>query len=328
MNNPATATYEVLGIGAPLIDHVIIIDNGYLQAIQAEKGSMEAIEYRKFRHIIQHAKSEVKVRAGGSCSNTIKGLSRLGHMCALMGKIGEDDVGEVFLNSLQYAQVKSLLLRSSTPTGQLACLVSPDGERTFRDFLGASKEFIGDELSEDIFAGVKLVHIEGYTLLNPGLTLRAMELAKQAGAIVSFDLSNFEVVKKYREQIVHLLSQYVDIVFANAAETHALTQRDPERGCAILKDLCGLCVVLMGPDGCWIGSGYEMMRCYAYPQEPVDTTGAGDLFTAGFLHGFLAGKSLPMCAHYGALTSAAVVKIYGADIPDEIWDELRSEILS
>ena len=328
MATPPTASYEVLGIGAPLIDHVIRIDNGYLHSIKAEKGSMEAVEYRKFRQIIQHAKSEVTVRAGGSCSNTIKGLARLGHVCALLGKIGEDDVGEVFIKSLQRAQVKSLLLRTSTPTGQLACLVSPDGERTFRDFLGASKEFTGQELIPEMFAGVKLVHIEGYTLMNPDLTQQAMELAKQAGALISLDLSNFEIVKRFRKQIVHLLSSYVDIVFANAAETHALTQRDPERGCAILKDLCGLCVVLMGPEGCWIGSGLELMRCYAYPEEPVDTTGAGDLFTAGFLHGYLAGKSLPMCAHYGALAGAAVVKIFGADIPDKVWEELRMQILS
>ncbi len=327
MANASAASYEVLGIGAPLIDHVLRVDDAYLRSIGAEKGSMQAVDYRKFRRIIQHAHSEGIVRSGGSCSNTIKGLSRFGHPCAFIGKIGEDTAGEIFTESLLKAQVTPLLCHSATPTGQLACLVSGDGERTFRDFLGASRLLSGDELSMESFLGVKLVHIEGYTLMNHGLTRRAMELAKAAGALISFDLSNFEVVRDYREEIVYLLSTYVDIVFANAAETQALTQRDPEKGCALLKDLCGLCVVLMGAEGCWIGSGFELMRCYAYPVEPLDTTGAGDLFTAGFLHGYLTGKSLPMCAHYGALAGAEVVKIYGADIPDAEWEQLLKKII-
>ncbi len=319
--------YEILAVGAPLIDHVISIDDGYLQSIKAKKGSMQTVDFRTFRRIVLLAKTEVNLRMGGSSANTVKGLAQFGHASAFIGKIGEDPISETFIKSLQKSNVKSLLLRSSTsPTGQVACLISPDGERTFRDFLGASRELTGNDLKPEWFTGVKLAHIEGYTLMNEDLTEHAMRLAKQAGAKVSFDLSNFEIVEQYREPIVHLLSHYVDIVFANADETRALTQRDPEKGCALLKDLCPLSVVLMGSEGCWIGSGLEMLRCYAYPEVPVDTTGAGDLFAAGFLHGYLTGQSLSTCAHYGALAGAAVVKVFGADIPDEVWDRIRNEI--
>lgn len=319
---------DILGIGAPIIDHVIPVAESYLQLLQAEKGSMKPVDYRSFRRILLENKTEINVKPGGSCANTIKGLARLGHSCVFLGKIGADRAAETFQQSLQKYNVRSLLQLSSTPTGQLACMVLPDGERTFRDFLGASKELNGAELSADMFKGVKWVHVEGYTLLNHNLTQRAMELAKEAGAKISFDLSNFEIVQQYKDQIVRLISRYVDIVFGNADEVRTLTGRDPENGCSLLKDICPIAVVLMGPDGCWIGSGTETLRCFAYPVIPLDTTGAGDLFMAGFLHGYLTGKSLPTCAHYGALVGAAVVQVYGADIPDDTWDSIKESLFS
>lgn len=318
--------YEILGIGAPLIDHVLRVDDAFLEAIQAEKGSMKSIDHPTLRRLLTKAGSQGNLRMGGSCANTIKGLANLGHQCAMAGKVGEDASGSAFIKSLKKARVASLLVNSSTPTGELACLVTPDGERTFRDFLGASREFTSADLTPEMFNGVKLVHIEGYSLLNGDVAFRAMELAKSAGAKVSFDLSNFELVKAFQSDIVQLLSHHVDILFGNSDETRMLTKCEPQKGCAILRDLCEVVVTLMGPDGCWIGHDYELKRCFAYPVIPLDTTGAGDLFAAGFLHGYLAGRPLTECAHYGALAGAAVVQVYGADLPEETWEELRQKI--
>ncbi len=318
--------FEVLGIGTPIIDHVIPVTEAYLQSLHAERGSMQSVDYRTVHRLVAEANKEIKVKAGGSAANMVKGLSRLGHSCAFLGKIGQDDNAAIFVESLQKYNVKPCLQVSSSPTGQLACLVLPDGERTFVDYLGAGKELTGNDLTAELFAGVKWVHIEGYTLLNDTLTQRAMELAKEAGAKISFDLSNFEIVKQYKDLMARLLAGYVDIVFGNADEVRALTGSDPKEGCSLLKDICDIAVVLMGPDGCWIGSGKDMIHCYAYPVVPLDTTGAGDLFTAGFLHGYLIGKSMPTCAHYGALVAAAVVRVYGSDIPDETWDAIREDI--
>lgn len=319
--------YEVLGVGAAMIDHVVEVDDSFLEKIHAVKGSMGSLDYSSFTRLLKQTGRQAQVRMGGSCANTIKGLSRLGHRCAFVGKLGSDPAGQAFAKSLKNSHVTPLLLNASAQTGQLVSLVTPDGERTFRDFLGASREFSAKDLTPEMFAGVKLVHIEGYTLMNEDIAIRAMELAKAAGAKVSFDLANFELVKQYQQQIVRLLSRHVDILFANQDEARMLTQKDPHQGISILRDLCDIVVTLMGPDGCWIGQGSEQHRCLAYPVAPLDTTGAGDLFAAGFLHGYLNGRPLPECAHYGALAGAAVVQVYGAELPEEKWKELLNQII-
>jgi sugar/nucleoside kinase (ribokinase family) len=318
--------YDVLGIGAPLIDHVIQVNENFLNSLHAAKGSMKSIDSPSFSHLLDLCHDSVNLRMGGSCANVMKGLAQLGHACAFLGKIGEDDKGVDFTESLGKSHVIPLMIKSSTPTGQVACFVTPDGERTFLDYLGASRELSSSDLKIEMFQGIKLVHLEGFTLLNQDLTLRAMELAKTAGVKVSFDLSNFELVREHKSFIISLISKYVDLLFANHDETQMLTGCDSEKGCKILKDLCDIVVCTMGSQGCWIGQGSKQHHCPAYPVVPIDTTGAGDLFAAGFLHGYLNGDSMIQCAHYGALTSAAVVKVFGAEISDKEWENLRFKI--
>lgn len=322
-----SAPVEVLGIGSPLIDHIIPVSDEYLKSIPGSKGGMEGVDYPTFQKILKQAGPRARLTSGGSGANTIKGLANLGHRCALVGKIGLDEAGETFKKSIEALGIYPHLIPSSTHTGQIACLITPDGERTFRDFFGASQELRVEDLKEEFFHGVKLVHIEGYTILNEELTRRAMQLAKKHGAKVSFDLASFELAQNYRKLMVKLLAQHVHILFANTPETRSLTGLDPERGCSVLRDLCDIAVVLMGKEGCWVGSHQQLIRCPAYPVNPLDTTGAGDLFAAGFLHGYLTGKNLHEAAHYGALAAAEVVQVFGAEIPPEIWKDLRTKIL-
>lgn len=321
------AEYEVLGIGAPFIDHIVQVNPQYALSLEGVKGGLEIIDYETLCEIIQTSGTTVKLLAGGSSANTIRTLAHLGHKCAMGGKIGTDRAGERFLKNLQDLGIKSFYIPSSTPTGQLVCLVTPDGERTFRDFLGAGREMRGEDLDPSLFEDVKLVHIEGYTLLNKGLTLRAMELAQDAGTKISFDLSNYELVSKHHEQIMHLLSNHVDILFANAKEVHALTGNEPKDGCKFLKSFCEIVVVSMNVDGCWIGNNQDLIHCDAYPVKALDSTGAGDVFAAGFLHGYLTGQPLVKCAHYGALIGAEVVQVFGTELPEATWDKLRKEIV-
>ena len=317
---------EVLAIGSPFLDHIIPVSEDYLASLPGGKGGMEEVDFSTFKRIIATAGPRTNLASGGSGANTIKGLSYLGHKCALAGKIGNDDAGITFIESIEKSGVISYLMPSGIHTGQIACLITPDGERTFRDYFGAGEKLHPDELKDEFFEGVKLVHIEGYTLLNERLVVRAMELAKKHGAKISFDLASFELAAQFRPQIVHLLSHHVAILFANTLETRALTGLDPERGCSILSDLCDIAVVLMGKDGCWVGGEDGLVRCPAYPVDPLDTTGAGDLFAAGFLHGYLSGKSYAESAHYGALVAAEVVQVYGAEIPETVWAELRTKV--
>lgn len=319
--------HEVLGVGAPLLDHLLQVDEAYLETVPGEKHGMETVEYPAMVQIIEGSHTVPKQIAGGSCANAIKGLASLGQKCAMTGKIGKDAIGEKVHRDLLDQGITPLLHYSSTPTGHVTCLITPDGKRTCRAYLGASQEMGPDDLKADHFSPTKLVHIEGYTLLCSGLTHRAMELAKEAGAKISFDLGSFEIVESYRNLVMDLVSEYVDILFANEDETLALTGEDPQDGCEILKTLTEVAVVMIGKKGCWVGHGSETFHVPGYPiDQPIDTTGAGDLFASGFLHGYLEGRPLAECAKYGALTGNAVVQVVGAEIPESMWADIKQKI--
>lgn len=221
-----------------------------------------------------------------------------------------------------------LYTQSTAPTAQVVCLITPDRERTLRSFLGASQEMKAEDLKPEQFENVKLVHIEGYSLLNESLTERAMELAKEAKAKISFDLASFEITQAYKDKIIYLLSHYVDILFANEAETKMLTGLSPEKGSDILKDICQTVIILQGSKGCWVARRETKFHHPAFSVQSIDTTGAGDLFASGFLHGYLSQSSLQECARFGSLIGAAAVQYLGAEIPAEKWEEIKKQTVS
>lgn len=320
--------HDVLGIGSPFVDHIIEITDAYLARLAGEKGGMSPVDYNTLHRIIQESNATPLIMYGGSGANTIKGLANLGHQAALFGKVGVDPAGKKFLEKIHTLNIKSYLKVTDTPTAQAVCLITPDKERTMRSFLGASQEVSQHDLNPELFHNVKLVHIEGYQLLNEGVVKRTMELAKAAGAKISFDLGSFEIVHKHSDEILRLLTDYVDILFGNEAEIHALTQLSPERGCRILKDLCHTVIVLLGSKGCIVGRESVQIHTPAIPAKPIDTTGAGDLFASGFLHGFLEGRSLEQCAYLGTLAGASVVEILGVDIPPQMWADIKEKSLN
>lgn len=318
--------YEILGVGNPFLDHLLQVNKEYLETIPGEKYGMELISYDEMIKIIEKSGSVPKLVAGGSCANAIKGLASLGKKCALTGKIGTDSNGEKVIEDLQDLGVTPLLHYSSTPTAHVTCLITPDGKRTCRAYLGAAAEITPEDLVPRHFDDVSLVHIEGYSLLYPGLTKRAMELAKECGALISFDLGSFEVVETYKPFVKELINEYVDITFANEGETLALTGQHPEEGIETIQEISSVAVVMIGKEGCWVADGSGKKKCPAFPVEPVDTTGAGDLFACGFLHGYLSGKDLEECARWGAITGRAVVQVIGAEIPQPQWPKIKERM--
>lgn len=315
---------KILGVGTPIIDHILKVKHPFPYG---EKGGMKQVDEDTFKKIVERTGSDDIKIAGGSCCNTIRGLANLGHPCALTGKIGRDEAGGYLTQFLENVGIAFYPLHSHIPTAQVAALIDENGERTFRCLLNAALEMKADDLKSDFFEGMDLVHVEGYLLLCPGVVKRSMELAKDAEALVSFDLSSFEIVNQNKDEILFLLEEYVDIVFANELEITALTGKSSEEGCAVLKDLCQVGVALIGAKGCFVGRGSEVVHCPAFPvNEPLDTTGAGDLFASGFLHGFLKGCSLEECARIGALLGSEVVQILGAELPSHIWDRVKQRI--
>lgn len=323
--------YQVLGLGAPCMDIVICVDNSTLKKMGTNSGSQQ-INYDTFQQILKDAKSQkLRISSGGSCSNTIKGLSLLDHRCALFGKMGRDDLGMRYLGEMQRARVQILTPPSSSAPHNLTqvciCYVAPDGNRTMRCFPGAANDLSKADLRADIFKGVKLVHVEGYALYNRDKEYlsTALKLAKEAGAKISMDLSSFELVKQFKDDLVKLLPQYVDILFANADVVKALTGLEPFDGCLKLKSTCPVVVVIQGKRGCLVGTRNFLHNCRPFPCTVLDTTGAGDFFASGFLHAYLNDQSLEECASFGNRLGAAVCEVYGTDIPNDTWMNFKSE---
>lgn len=317
---------EILGIGAPILDHLLYVSEEYLDKLPGEKWGMEVVDFQSMVKIIEGSGCIPKQVAGGSCANAIKGLAQLGYQCAVTGKIGQDSIGEKVKEHMQDLNINTSYLYSTTPTAHVACLVTPDGKRTLRCYMGACSEMTPNDLNPELFIDVKLVHFEGYTLLCPGLTHRGMELAKKAGAKISFDMGSFEMVKNFKDLILTLLEDYVDVVFANKDEIHALVNNGPEQGCRQLSELCEVAVVMLGEEGALVGHENLVQAYPTVPVEPIDTTGAGDLFASGFLHGYLSGLPYSECARYGAITGGTVVQFVGAEIPADRWSVIKEKM--
>lgn len=264
---------------------------------------------------------------GGSASNTIKNMSMLGAKCGCIGKVGNDQLGEFYKRSMRERGVIPLNTTSlTTRTGQVLCLVTPDGDRTMRAYLGASEEMAVSDLVEQDFEGVKLFHVEGYAIYSKDVVIRAMKLAKKCNATVSFDLGSFQLVRQFKPLLLELLRRYVDIVFCNESEARELIDGTPEECVDYLASICKVSVVTMGPSFCFVKSGTNKYRCPTEPVKAVDTTGAGDCFASGFLYGYLQGYSLEQCARLGSLAGGTVVQHIGAEIPINKWNELKQVV--
>ncbi len=316
---------EVLGIGAPIIDLILHVDDDFLEEhIPGAKGGGCRPGWDRFCKILQEAPGDGPLLAtGGSCSNTIKGLASLGVSTSLLGKRGNDAMGEFFVNKITPLGIEPHLLLSETPNAQVMCLVTPDKNRTFVVFPGAGDEISREDLSDHFFDGIRHLHVDGYMLHNGPLIEEAMKRAKERGATVSFDLATFHIVRQFHERILSLLKNYVDIVFANQDEAKALVGAIDEKACQLMLAYCPTVVILAGAEGCIVGTEEEILKEPTIQVTVVDTTGAGDLFASGFLFGYLNGEPLRQCARLGNLLGTTVVTVNGAEIPPHKWEMIR-----
>lgn len=308
---------EVIALGAPLLDHIHFVPEEELFRFANEKGGMELLTEKELTLF-----ENDPIIPGGSAINTLKGLRQLGCTALAIGKRGRDLSGERLERGLQEKGIETRLSLGSQPTGHVICYVTPDGERTMRTFQGASSELSQNDLDPTAFSGARLLHIEGYTLFCDQVTEQAMKMARQAGVRVSFDLSSFQVVETFKERIVSLLP-FVDILFCNEYEAFALLGLPPQKACEALQKKISTAIVMQGIEGAYIGRQNEVLHIPSHPANPLDTTGAGDLFAAGVLFGLLKGYPLAEAGHLGSRAAHEVVKILGAELPQETWDELK-----
>ncbi len=317
-------SYEILTISDSIVDHIVFVDDEYIATIPGKKGGSELVDDTLFNQILFKHDMRPIIRPGSSAVNMLKGLNELGHACSLITTIGNDEQGHFFLKSLKEKGIFLFLETISIPTGKSACLVTPNGERTMRTYLGASKENHRLQLNEEMFQGVSHFHLEGYQLRHRHLVNEAVRLAKQCNATISLDLSSFEVVKANKEYIWELLqSGQIDLLFANHEEAMALTGLTPIESSERLSDYCDIAVVTLGEEGCYVSSEGTQWQCPAHSVKVLDTIGAGDLFISGFLHGYLRHETIPICACYGTLLASHVIQVHGAEIPEERWETIK-----
>jgi Sugar kinases, ribokinase family len=319
---------KVLGIGNALVDILIRLhDEDLLKELNLAKGSMQLVD-KDFKELV-FAKTEhlPKTQAsGGSAANTIHGLASLGVDTAYIGKIAHDELGDFFTNDLKSNHIEPLLKYSETGTGVASTLITPDSERTFGTYLGAAVEVGASDLDQDAFAGCKFFHIEGYLVFNKELVETALKMAKAKNMTVSLDLASYNVVEANRDFLKEMIKNYVDVVFANEEEAKAFTGKAPEKALSDIASLCSIAVVKIGKNGSLIQQGKDSYSVGAIASKVIDTTGAGDLYAAGFIYGLTKGLSLAQCGHIGALLAGKVIEVVGAKIPANSWDMIKKGV--
>ena len=319
---------KVLGLGNALVDVITLIDDeSLLGKFSLPKGSMQLIDGQKSQ-LIKTGTSGFKKTfiSGGSAANTIHGLAKLGVETGFIGSIGKDETGDLFENDFRKEGVKPMLFRRDTPTGTCVSLVTPDTERTMATHLGAAIELIPGELNKSLFKGFDILYIEGYVITDKALVIKACSIAKESGMKVALDLASYNVVEAFLGSFKEVISDYVDILFANAEEAKAFTGMDAETALYRLSELCEIAVVKTGAEGSLMKRGEEVVRIGTLPVKPVDTTGAGDQYASGFLYGVCNDEPLENCGLYGAILAGKVIETSGARISDNKWTEIRKLI--
>jgi len=319
---------KILGIGNALVDVLIQLENDeLLSTLQLPKGSMQLVDADKSKDILNHSNElDKQMASGGSAANTIHGLAKLGVETAFIGTVGKDETGDFFHKDLVNNNITPLLIKSESPSGIANTMISIDGERTFGTFLGAAIELSAESLKNEHFDGQDVLHVEGYLVQNHDLLEAILIKAKENNLRVSIDLASYNVVEDNLPFLKEMVAKYVDIVFANEEEATAFTGYDPDKALEEIAKVCDIAVVKIGSKGSLIKQGDFVTQVAVDQIVPVDTTGAGDLYAAGFLYGLINGYDFNKCGEIGSLLAAKVISNIGAKISDENWEEIESRI--
>ena len=320
---------KILGIGNALVDVMTLIpDDSCLNLFRLPKGTMTMVDAARSGEIKNAIASySTTLASGGSAGNTMYGLGIMGVHSSFIGKVGRDELGNFYEKDMVEAGLMPVLMRSATsPTGTAVALVTPDSERTFATHLGAATELMAEELKTIYFKGYDILYLEGYLVFNLPLLEEACRLSRENRMSVAIDLASYNVVTDMLPHFKDVISKYVDIVFANEEEARAFTGLGPREALDSIAKDCNIAVVKTGAGGSWIKRGEEVVRIDALKVTPVDTTGAGDLYAAGFLYGYSHGFSLDKCGLFGSILAGKVIEVIGARMPQEKWQEAREMI--
>lgn len=322
--------YDVLTIGNAIVDIMAHAEDDLLVGQGLTKGSMRLIDAGEADRLYDLMGPAIET-SGGCAGNTAAGVASFGGSTAFIGKVADDQFGKVYTHDMRAARVAfdTAPLANGTPTARSMILVTPDGERTMNTYLGACQNLTTADIDRDTVGAAAVIYLEGYLWDPPQAKdafRRAAEIAHGAGRQVALTLSDSFCVDRYREEFLDLVrNKTVDILFANESEVRALYQTaDFETAVRALQGDCRIAAVTMGAEGALIVTHDGITRVSATPVETVvDTTGAGDLFAAGFLFGCARGMSLTDAARLGTLSAAEVIGHIGARPAGSLADLAR-----
>ena len=325
-----TTNKKILGIGSALVDILTQIpDEQILKELNLPKGSMTYVDAQTSVEIGKKlAYLGNQMASGGSAANTMSGLAQLGVEAGFLSKVGEDEIGRFFEKQMTESHVKPLMLKSDTPSGRVQALVTADGERTFATCLGAAAEMCADDIKPELFEGWDIFYVEGYLVANPTMLKKAIETAKAQGMTIAIDLASYNVVEESRDFLLDIINNYVDIVFANEKEALALTGMEPENALHFIAERSDIAIVKIGAKGAFIQRGNEIVTIPPMKADVVDTTGAGDMWAAGFLAGLVKGENLQRCGMMGAIVAKNIIEVVGAKMDETRWEKIHVAIAS
>ena len=311
------ARFDVVGIGNALVDVIANAPDTFLEEHDLVKGSMDLIETDRAVELYRALGTAVEM-SGGSAANTMCGVASFGGTAAYVGKVSGDELGRVFGHDLLAVGVQFLpaVHPDTVPTGRCIIVVTPDAERTMNTFLGASSLLEADDVDAASVAEGRVLYMEGYLFDRPEAKQAfryAAQVAHQADRLVSLTLSDSFCVDRHRDDFLALVADEVDLLFGNEAELISLYQTETlAQAVDALRADCPLAAVTVGAKGSLVVTPDELIEVGVQPvRRVIDTTGAGDLFAAGFLHGLTSGASLARCGELGSIAAAEVISHVG-----------------
>jgi fructokinase len=319
--------FDICGLGNALMDIVASVDESFIVAHGCNRGTMTLIDTTR-AETLYAAMPPGQESGGGSGANTAAVAAALGAPVAYLGRVADDQLGQIFRHDMQAAGVHfpTAPLVGGEPTGRCLILVTPDGQRTMNTFLGASTTFGEAEVDESVIAGSAVLYLEGF-LFDPPAAQRAFRRAAAAahrgGRMVALSLSDPFCVARHRQAFRDLVARDVDILFANEAEITALYEvQDFAEAARLARDDVTVAVLTRSEAGSVVIQGSEAVTIAAEPTRVVDTTGAGDAYAAGFLVAYTAGRDMASCGRLGSIAAAEVISHFGARPQRDLRGEL------
>ena len=317
LTNVEGVSLDALTIGNALVDVLATVDEGFLVRENIVKGSMNLVDIKRSKHLHSLVNSRTEM-SGGSAANTAYGLASLGGKAGFIGKISADRLGDSFSRDLDSVGVKFFpgVTCETEDTGRCLIVVTPDGNRTMNTFLGAASLLEAADISKTAVQSAAVVFLEGYLFDKDAAKeafRTAAEYAHAAGRKVALTLSDSFCVDRHRADFLSLVKNDIDILFSNEDELKALYQVDSiNDGLHQLRDNCEFAAVTRNEHGSVVIDGDEVVIIDAEPVESVvDATGAGDMYAAGFIYGFVRGKPIEQCGKIGSIVASEVITHMG-----------------